>query len=129
MFLLQLALIAGIIALGAVGASKVGMAIVVLAAVVTFLSATHDIAADAYRADMLRPNERASGSALYTLGYRGAALTAGALALVLSDHLPWPVVYWIMAGAMLVGFIPSLFGPEPEAAPAPAPCKRRWSNR
>ena len=119
MFVLQLGLIAGIIALGAVGASKVGMAIVVLAAVVTFLSATHDIAADAYRVDMLRPNERASGSALYTLGYRGAALTAGALALVLSDHLPWPVVYWIMAGAMLVGFIPSLFGPEPEAAPSP----------
>jgi PAT family beta-lactamase induction signal transducer AmpG len=119
MFGLQLALIAGIASLGFVGASQVGMAIVVLAALVTLLSATYDIAADAYRADLLRPHERASGSALYTLGYRGAALTAGALALILSDHLPWPVVFWIMAALMAVGFIPSLFGPEPEAVPAP----------
>jgi PAT family beta-lactamase induction signal transducer AmpG len=119
MFALQLLLIAGIASLGFVGASKVGMAIVILAMAVTFLSATHDISVDAYRADLLRPNERASGSATYALGYRGAALTAGALALALADVIPWPVVYWIMAGLMLVGFIPSLFGPEPEAAGAP----------
>ena len=120
MFLLQLGLIAGIASLGAVGGSKVGMAIVVVAAVVTFMSATHDIAIDAYRVDLLRPNERASGSAVYTLGYRGAALTAGAFALFLADHgVSWPVVFWIMAGAMAVGFIPSLLGPEPDTVPAP----------
>lgn len=119
-FLLQLGLMMGIASLGAVGASRVGMAIVFIAAVVTFLSATHDIAIDAYRVDMLRPNERASGSALNTLGYRGAALTAGALALILADHgVAWPVVYMIMAAAMAVGFIPSLFGPEPEGTSPP----------
>jgi PAT family beta-lactamase induction signal transducer AmpG len=119
MFLAQVALIAGIAGLGFVGASRVGLAIVLLAAAVTFLSATHDISADAYRADLLRPNERASGSATYTLGFRGAAIMAGALALFLSDHMPWPVVYWLMAGLVAVGFIPSLFGPEPEAVAAP----------
>ena len=119
MFILQLLLIAGIASLGLVGAGQVGMAIVMLAALVTFLSATQDIALDAYRVDMLRPNERASGSALNTLGYRMAALAGGSLALILSDHLSWPTVYLIMAGAMAIGFIPSLLGPEPQAVPAP----------
>jgi PAT family beta-lactamase induction signal transducer AmpG len=54
--LTQLVLIVGIASLGFVDGSQVGVMIVGIAVAATFLSATHDISADAYRADLLRPN-------------------------------------------------------------------------
>jgi PAT family beta-lactamase induction signal transducer AmpG len=119
MLIMQIALILGIGALGLVGAGGDPVVVVAIAATVTFVSATHDIALDAYRVDLLRPKERAAGSAMNTLGYRGAGIVAGGGALILSDFMPWPLVYWIMAGLMLVGVFASIAGPEPEVVPSP----------
>lgn len=50
-----------------------------------FLSATQDIAFDAYSTDVLHKEERGAGAAVKVLGYRMAMLASGGLALVMAD--------------------------------------------
>jgi PAT family beta-lactamase induction signal transducer AmpG len=80
---------------------------------ITFLSATQDIAIDAYRTDVLEEREMGAGAATYVLGYRIAILLTGALAFILADRITWPWVYGGMAGLMGLGVLVSLGAPEP----------------
>jgi PAT family beta-lactamase induction signal transducer AmpG len=80
---------------------------------IAFFSATQDIAADAYRTDVLEVREMGAGVAIFVLGYRLALLTTGALALILADRFTWPQVYGILALLMFVGIIASTLAPEP----------------
>jgi PAT family beta-lactamase induction signal transducer AmpG len=80
---------------------------------IAFFSATQDIAADAYRTDVLEIPEMGAGVAIFVLGYRLALLTTGALALILADRFAWPQVYGILALLMVVGIIASTLAPEP----------------
>jgi len=90
-------------------------ALVGFAALITaFLSASQDIAIDAYRADVLRETELGPGAATAVVGYRSAILVSGALALILSDHVSWRTVYSLMAAVMLVNTFFTLAAPEPE---------------
>lgn len=90
-----------------------------LAVMVAFLAASQDIVADAYRTDVLPEHERATGAATFVMGYRIALLFSGALALVLSDHVSWRTVYFLMAGLMLVGAAVTLIAPEPTGGRPP----------
>lgn len=83
------------------------------ALIIAFLSATQDIAGDAYRTDVLEPQELETGASLWVLGYRLALLVTSFLALVLADYVPWPVVYLLMAVLMAVGIVTSFWAPEP----------------
>jgi PAT family beta-lactamase induction signal transducer AmpG len=85
----------------------------ILSFVVAFIAASHDIVIDAYNTDLLEPEERAAGSAVYVMGYRTAMLIAGSLALVLADHMPWRIVYLIMAALMAIGPVATLMAEEP----------------
>ncbi|WP_423753475.1 AmpG family muropeptide MFS transporter [Chlorogloeopsis fritschii] len=89
------------------------------AVVIAFLSATQDIASDAYRTDVLTELEMGAGAAVFILGYRIALLVAGALALILADRIPWSSVYLLMAGVMIIGIVGSLFAPEPKEITPP----------
>ncbi len=80
---------------------------------IAFFSATQDIAADAYRTDVLEVSEMGAGVAVFVLGYRLALLTTGALALILADRFSWPQVYGLLALLMFVGMLASIFSPEP----------------
>ena len=71
--------------------------LIALAFLVAFLSASQDIAVDAYRTDILTPCERGIGTTLYTWGYRVAMLVSGALALALAEYIGWRATYLIMA--------------------------------
>jgi MFS transporter, PAT family, beta-lactamase induction signal transducer AmpG len=84
----------------------------VIALMIAFLSASQDIAYDAYRTDVLMPDERGLGAAAVTLGYRMAILVSGGLAFILADHLGWPLTYQIMAGLMFVLSIVTLLAPN-----------------
>lgn len=86
-----------------------------LAVWVAFLSATQDIAFDAYSTDVLRQDERAAGAATKVLGYRLAMIASGGLALILADQwLGWSATYYAMGGVMAVASLATLFAPEPE---------------
>ena len=81
---------------------------------IAFLSATQDIAADAYRADVLEEREMGAGAAVFVLGYRIALLLTGSLALILADRIPWSAVYLLMSGVMVIGLIGTVTAPEPQ---------------
>ncbi|WP_225938105.1 AmpG family muropeptide MFS transporter [Leptothermofonsia sichuanensis] len=78
-----------------------------------FLSATQDIAIDAYRADALEEREVGAGASLTILGYRIALLLTGWIAFNLADRITWHWVYGLMALLMLIGLITSFQAPEP----------------
>ncbi len=80
--------------------------------IIAFLSATQDIAGDAYRTDVLEPRELETGASLWVLGYRVALFATSSLALVLADYIPWNVVYFLMAALMGLGIIATLLAPE-----------------
>jgi len=80
--------------------------------VVAFLSATQDIAVDAYRAYVLENLEMPSGAAIAVLGYRIALLISGGLALSLADLIPWSMVYLVMAMLMIFGIGAAVLAPE-----------------
>ncbi len=87
---------------------------------VAFLSATQDIALDAYAVEVLHPGEREAASGLRIMWYRIGMLVAGAAAVSLSDHLPWPVLF-AGIGALFAAFVAvTLAAPEPDQ-PAAAP--------
>lgn len=89
------------------------------ALLIAFFSATQDIAADAYRTDVLEEREMGAGAAVFVLGYRVALLATGALALILADQIPWPTVYLLMALLMTVGLLSSFLAPEPSEQERP----------
>ena len=90
-----------------------------LAFLLTFFSASQDIAIDAYRTEVLHEPERGLGAAVSVTGYRLAMLVSGALALILSEYIGWRATYMIMALIMLVGVIATWLGPEPDNPGSP----------
>ena len=93
--------------------------IAVVALTVAFLSATQDIAIDAYRVDLLEPREFGAGAAVSTVGYRVALLMTGSVALIVADYAGWPLAYLLMAACMAPGLYASLRSPEPPNPGAP----------
>ena len=84
-----------------------------VAVIGAFSSATQDVVIDAWRIDVA--DERAPVeilSSIYQFGYRIAALIGGALALVLSERVPWPTVYAIMGVFMAATMIATFLAPD-----------------
>ena len=81
---------------------------------VTFFSASQDIVVDAYRREDLPDEELGLGSSLYVNGYRVGMLLASGGGLIMADHMPFFMVYQIMAVSMLPGVVTTLLSPEPE---------------
>jgi MFS transporter, PAT family, beta-lactamase induction signal transducer AmpG len=80
---------------------------------VAFFSASQDIVVDAYRREDLSDRELGLGSSLYINGYRIGMLLASGGGLILADHLPFSMVYLIMALCLLPGAITTVLTPEP----------------
>ncbi len=112
----QLLLMMAIAALGFSHPSTQPWLVAAVAALVTFFSASQDIVVDAYRREDLTDEELGLGSSLYIGGYRAGMLLAGGGGLILADHISFKVIYLLMAAAMLVGVLTTLFAREPEAA-------------
>ncbi len=81
-----------------------------------FAGATLDIGVDAYRVEIAPRKDQGALLSTYSLGYRIALIITGALALVLADHLPWPMVYRAMALVMLIPVVAVFFAREPDVA-------------
>jgi PAT family beta-lactamase induction signal transducer AmpG len=81
---------------------------------VTFFSASQDTVVDAYRREDLPDEELGLGSSLYVNGYRVGMLLASGGGLIMADHMPFFMVYQIMAVCMLPGVVTTLLAPEPE---------------
>lgn len=119
MLLTQIGLIITIAALGFSDPKFTPQYVAFFAVCVAFFSASQDIAIDAYRIEVLDENELGAGASVNIMGYRIAMMVSSALALIMSDHMSWSMVYLIMAGCMAVGVLASIFGPEPMAKELP----------
>jgi len=115
MALSQLLLGVSIAAMGLFNPSHQLGVIALLAVFVAFMSATQDIAFDAYSTDVLRAQERAAGAAVKVLGYRLAMIVSSGFALVIADQwLGWNGMYMLMGALMLACAIATFLAPEPE---------------
>jgi PAT family beta-lactamase induction signal transducer AmpG len=119
MLLTQVGLLVTIAALGGFSPQTELRAIVLLATLLAFLSATQDIALDAYRRELLADNELGLGTAIHINAYRVAGLVPASLSLVLADILPWNVVFAITALFMVPGMVMTLLVREPQRAAPP----------
>ena len=72
------------------------------AVVVAFLSASQDIVIDAYRIELLSPEEQGAGAAATQWGYRFGLLASGAGALYAVAFGGWAFSYAVMAALMAV---------------------------
>lgn len=119
MLLTQVALLLSIGALGLFSPQGDLRVIVVVAMALAFSSATQDIAIDAYRRELLSDAELGLGTAVHVNAYRIAGFVPGSLSLILSDRLPWNVVFGITALFMLPGMLLTLVIQEPHRAVPP----------
>jgi PAT family beta-lactamase induction signal transducer AmpG len=74
-----------------------------MAFMVAFFSASQDIVIDAYRVEILPPEQMGSGAGVIVIGYRIGMWVATAGALFLADGIGWRTTYGIMAALVLVG--------------------------
>jgi PAT family beta-lactamase induction signal transducer AmpG len=109
----QLGVIAGLLAMAALTPTRIEP-FVAATLVVAFFGATQDIAVDAYRIEIAPIEAQGALVATYSLGYRIGLLVAGALALILADHIAWRVIYAGMAVVMSVPVATTLLAREPE---------------
>ena len=110
----QIGLVCCIGALGYIDPLNQTGLVAVFASVIAFLSATQDVAIDAYRRELLPDEELGLGNAIHVQAYRVASLVPGSLSLILADSLPWVWVFWITAVFMGVGILLSLSVGEPD---------------
>lgn len=93
-----------------------------------FASASQDIVVDAWRIETAESDKQLDAITVqYQLGYRLAAILAGAVALLLADiwaqpgnaAAGWPAIWTLMAVLMLFAIGATLAAPEPVVAPRP----------
>ena len=80
---------------------------------VAFFGATQDVAVDAYRIESAPLELQGALVATYSLGYRLGLMLAGAIALIMADHMPWSSIYLLMAVAMSIPIAANLLVAEP----------------
>ena len=120
MLLAQVALIVTIGLLGSVDPLTQTAWVATLAVIIAVLSATQDVAIDAYRRELLPDEELGFGNSVHVQAYRISSLIPGSLSLVLADNLPWSQVFWITAAFMGIGVLLSLGVREPVRETRPA---------
>ncbi len=113
-FLAQVFLLIGIMLMGWFNPTKHPVELAFMALLVAFFSASQDLTLDAYRTDLLDPEERGVGGAVWANGYRIAMIISGAVALLIAAKYGWRVTYCLMGLLMLLGLITTLLAPEPE---------------
>lgn len=91
-----------------------------VAFLIAFLSATYDIAIDAYRREILSDKELGMGNSIFVNAYRLSGLIPGGIALILADgFLPWSLVFIFTAFCLLPGFFLTLKFKEKSNKTAP----------
>jgi PAT family beta-lactamase induction signal transducer AmpG len=111
--LYQLALAIAITVMGFSSPTGAPYLLGLIALLVAFLSASQDIVIDAYRADVVQPDERALAASASAFGYRTAAMFAGTVIVYFAETLGWRTSYGLVAGVMAATVFATLWAPEP----------------
>jgi PAT family beta-lactamase induction signal transducer AmpG len=115
MLLTQVLLILSVLALSFAHPKENLAFVAAMAVAICFFSASQDIVIDAWRRESLSDDELGWGSSVHVTGYLFAfRLLGAALALFLSDLIPWSQVYQIMAAILLLGILATFLCEEPQ---------------
>lgn len=104
----QIAMTMAIFAMSASDPASEPVMIALLALLLAFFSASHDIVKDAYRVEALPVEEQGAGSAAFVMGYRIGMIVSTAGALYLATAYGWQATYAIMA-LVMAAFTVQLF--------------------
>jgi PAT family beta-lactamase induction signal transducer AmpG len=118
---IQFPLAVAILALGSTDPAHELGTTALFAVIVAFLSASQDIVIDAYRIELLSPEEQGAGAAATQWGYRLGTLAASTGAFNAAEWGGWHFAYEVMAGLMLVGILSVLMTREPVVPAAVLP--------
>ena len=88
MVMAQLGIALGLMGMS-LGSEQVYYCIIVCAFFVALMSATQDIASDAYRIDLLDKQDYGVGATAVQYGYRLAMIVSGGFAIIMSDWIGW----------------------------------------
>lgn len=88
-------------------------AMVVAALIVAVAGATYDIVIDAYRIELLQPEQLGAGSGMSQYGWRIGSAAAGGVALVVAGRYGWAAGYAVCAVFALPAMIVALIMGEP----------------
>ncbi len=89
-----------------------------VAVVIAFLSASQDIVIDAYRIELLAPDEQGAGAAATQWGYRFGMMASSAGALFAAEYGGWNFAFALMSTLMGVGALTVWLTREPAAPPS-----------
>jgi PAT family beta-lactamase induction signal transducer AmpG len=103
-----------IIVLGSLDPTADIAAVAIAAICVGVAGATFDIIIDAYRIELLKPEELGVGSGMSQYGWRMGAAGAGSLALIVAARADWSMAYYACAGFSLFAVFTGLWMGEPE---------------
>jgi len=123
----QIGLALAIAALGMTDPAAQPWLTALLALTVAFLSASQDIVIDAYRVEILKPEQYGAGAAMVVLGYRIGMIVSSAGALYLAETSGWTLTYFAMAACIGAGTVTVLLAGEPQAV-APPPGRRNFQQ-
>ena len=130
MVLIQLMLMAAIAVLGFTRPQEAPLVTALCALLVAFLSASQDVVIDAYRIEILTPEQQGAGAAATQAGYRMGMIASGAGALFLvHGGLDWSLVYAVMAVLLVAGLVVALCAPAPEAGAEASPSAAGFGSR
>jgi len=110
--LMQFLLIISIIFLGFATIEKNLFLIATAAFLVALTSATQDIAIDAYRIELIEPENQGFAASFATYGYHIGLLISGAFALFLADQISWNIIFFVMSSFMLIGVVAILLAED-----------------
>jgi PAT family beta-lactamase induction signal transducer AmpG len=113
LLIFQICLVLAIVILGGTDPARTPWLVAMAAFMVTLFSASQDIVVDAYRREDLADEELGLGSSLYITGYRVGMLSAVGGGLLLAVHIPFALVYTLLACCLLPGMIATVLTPEP----------------
>ncbi len=116
LFAAQLGIAASLFMLGGMDPAAALGAFTAVAIAVALLSATQDIALDAYRIEIAPVEMQGVLAAAYQYGYRIAIAVGTAGALYIAEFGSWSMAYKSMAACMGIGMLTTLLAHEPKAS-------------
>ncbi|HEX4872634.1 MAG TPA: MFS transporter [Nevskiaceae bacterium] len=126
LLLAALLVAAAVIALGLADPQADLLQVALLAVAVGVAGATFDIVIDAYRIELLRPEQLGIGSGMSQYGWRIGSVAAGALALVVASRGGWALAYGLCAVFVLPALIAAAWIGEPPRRQVPR-TRRGWA--
>lgn len=131
MLISQVGMILGLVMMGLQNPTENLWTLAIWSVFVAFMSATQDIAIDAYRREFLSDQELGLGSSMNVYGYRVAMLVAGGIGISMvadavtsagvatNGFLTWNQLYFLMAAIISVLCAITVFIPEPQDISTP----------